>query len=57
MIKDNDEKNARCEILGKRRRGRPNLRWKDARERDMSEEGLNADSVTNRAEWRKKIIS
>ena len=28
------------EIPGKRRRGRPNLRWKDACKRDMTEVGL-----------------
>ena len=28
------------DIPGKSRRGRPNLRWKDACKRDMPEEGL-----------------
>ena len=28
------------DIPGKRRRGRPNLRWKDACNRDMKEAGL-----------------
>ena len=28
------------DILGKRRRGRPNLRWQDACKRDMTEMGL-----------------
>ena len=40
------------DIPGKRRRGRPNLRWKDACKRDMTE-----DNTTNRAAWRKKINS
>ena len=44
-------------IPGKRRRGRPNLRWKDACKRDMSEVGLKEDNTTNRAAWRNKIIS
>ena len=37
------------EILGKRRRGRPNLRWKDACKRDMTAMGLKEDKTTNRA--------
>ena len=45
------------DIPGKRRRGRPNLRWKDACKRDMTEAGLKEDSTTNRAAWRNKIIS
>ena len=45
------------EIPGKRRRGRPNLRWKDACKRDMTEVGLKEDKTTNRAAWRNTIIS
>ena len=45
------------EIPGKRRRGRPNLRWKDACKRDMTEVGLKEDNTTNRAAWRNTIIS
>ena len=45
------------DIPGKRRRGRPNLRWKDACKRDMTQAGLKEDNATNRAEWRKKLIS
>ena len=45
------------EIPGKRRRGRPNLRWKDACKRDMTKVGLKEDNTTNRAAWRNKIIS
>ena len=44
------------EIPGKRRRGRPNLRWKDACKRDMTEAGLKEDNATNRAEWRKVCV-
>ena len=45
------------DIPGKRRRGRPNLRWKDACKRDMRQAGLKEDNATNRAGWRKKLIS
>ena len=43
------------DIPGKRRRGRPNLRWKDACKRDKS--GSERGFTTNRAAWRNKIIS
>ena len=36
------------EIPGRRRRGRPNLKWKDACKRDMTEVGLKEDNTTNR---------
>ena len=36
------------DIPGKRRR-RPNIRWKDVCERDMTEAGLKEDHTTNRA--------
>ena len=39
------------DIPGKRRRGRPNLRWKDACKRDMTAVGLKEDNTTNRAAW------
>ena len=45
------------DIPGKRRRGQPNLRWKDACKSDMTEAGLKEDNATNRAEWKKKLIS
>ena len=45
------------DIPGKRRRGRPNLRWKYACKRDMTQAGLKEDNATNRAKWRKKLIS
>ena len=38
-------------IPGKRRRGRPNLRWEYACKRDMTEVGLKDDNTTNRAAW------
>ena len=44
-------------IPGKIRRGRPNLKWKDACMRDMTEVGLKEDNAMNRAERRKKLIS
>ena len=45
------------DIPVKRRRGRPNLGWKDVCKRDMTQTGLKEDKATNRAEWRKKLIS
>ena len=51
------EKNVRCGHTSEKRRGRPNLRWKDACKRDMTEVGLKEDNTTNRAEWKKKLIS
>ena len=45
------------DIPGKRRKGWPNLRWKDASKRDMTQAGLKEDNATNRDEWRKKLIS
>ena len=45
------------EVPGERRRGRPNLRWKDACKREMTKVGLKEDNTTNRAAWRNKIIS
>ena len=36
------------DIPGKRKRGRPNLRWKDACKRDMTEAGLKEDNATNK---------
>ena len=34
------------DIPGKRRRGWPNLRWKDECKRDMTEAGLKEDNAT-----------
>ena len=45
------------DIPRKRRRGRPNLRCKDACKRDMTQAGLKEDKATGRADWRKKLIS
>ena len=39
------------------RKGRPNLRRKDACKRDMTEVGLKEDNTPNRAAWRNEIIS
>ena len=45
------------DISGKRRRGRPKRRWKNACKRYMTKAGLKEDNATNRAAWRKKINS
>ena len=45
------------DIPGKRRRERPNLGWKYACKRNMTEARLKKDNATNRAEWRNKIIN
>ena len=45
------------DIPGKRRRGWPNLRLKDAYKRDITEAGLKEDNTTDWVEWRKKINS
>ena len=45
------------DIHGKRRRGRANLRWKDACKIDMTEVGLKEDKTANRAAWINTIIS
>ena len=45
------------DIPGKRRRGRPKLRWTDACKRDMTKVGMKESNTTNRAAWRKKIDS
>ena len=45
------------DIPGKSRRGRPSLRWNDACKRDMTQARLKEDNATNRAIWRKKLIS
>ena len=45
------------DIPGKRRRGRPTLRWKNACKIDMAYVGMKEDKTTNRAAWRNTIIS
>ena len=45
------------DIPGKIRRGRPNVGWKDACKRNVSEVGLKEDNTRNRAALRNKIIS
>ena len=47
----------RTDIPGKRKRGRPKTRWKDACQRDLKSTGLRAGEETDRAMWRRKIIS
>ena len=47
----------RADIPGKRKRGRPKTRWKDACQRDLKSTGLRAGEETDRAMWRGKIIS
>ena len=41
----------------KKMEAKPNIRWKDACKRDMTEAGLKEDNAENGAEWRKKLIS
>ena len=47
----------RAAIPGKRKRGRPKTRWKDACQRDLKSTALRAGEETDRAMWRRKIIS
>ena len=47
----------RADIPGKRKRGRPKTRWKDACQRDLKDTGLRAGEETDRSMWRRKIIS
>ena len=47
----------RAVIPGKMKRGRPKTRWKDACQRDLQTTGLRAGEETDRAMWRRKIIS
>ena len=47
----------RADIPGKRKRGRPKTRWKDTCQRDLKSSGLGAGEETDRAMWRRKIIS
>ena len=46
-----------ADITGKRKRGRPKTRWKDACQRYLQSTGLRAGEETDRAMWRRKIIS
>ena len=41
------------EVPGRRKRGRPKLRWRECIDGDMREKNLNLDDVHNRAEWRR----
>ena len=47
----------RADIPGKRKRGRPKTRWKDACQRDLKNTGLRTGEETDMATWRRKIIS
>ena len=47
----------RADIPGKRKRGRPKTRRKDACQRDLKSTGLRAGEETDRAMWRRKITS
>ena len=47
----------RADIPGKRKRGRPKTRWKDACQRDLKSTEMRAGEETDRAMWRRKIIS
>ena len=49
------EKNFGCGHT--REKKRPNLRCIDAYKRDMTQAGLKEENATNRAIWRKKLIS
>ena len=46
-----------ADVPGKRKRGRPKTRWKDACQRYLKGTGLRAGEETDRAMWRRKIIS
>ena len=43
------------DIPVERRRGRPNVRWKLTRKRDMTEAGMKKCNAINRASLREKI--
>ena len=47
---------SRADIPGKRKRGRPKTRWKDACQRDLKSTGLRAGEETDRAMWRRPVI-
>ena len=47
------EKSARYGNTRNEKRGRVNLRWKDACRRDMTIDRLREDDITIREEWRK----
>ena len=50
------QKAEEMELLGRKRRGRPRTRWKDAMKRDLKELGLLLEGdVYNRKKWRQDI--
>ena len=60
MRKDGEQilwKVLKADIPGKRKRGRPKTRWKDACQRDLKSTGLRAGEETDREMWRRNIIS
>ena len=51
------EKNVRCGHTGEKKKRKANVMCKYACERDTTGAGLIEDNATNRAAWRKKLIS
>ena len=47
----------RTDIPVKRKRRRPESKWKDALQRDLKRTGPRADEETDRVMWRRKICS
>ena len=45
------------DVSGKKKSGRPKTRWKDACQRDLKSAGQRAGEETDRAMWRRKIVS
>ena len=43
------------DVTGKRRRGRPRLRWKDNNREDMTKYELTADMTENRQYWKMMV--
>ena len=60
MMRDGEhilKKVFRTDKPGKRKKGRPKTRWKDACQQDLKSTGLRAGDEMDRAMWRRKIIS
>ena len=51
------EKNARCGHAREKKKRAAKPKMENACKRDMTQAGLIEDNATNRAEWRKKLIS
>ncbi|XP_063587718.1 uncharacterized protein LOC134764971 [Penaeus indicus] len=43
------------QVPGRRRAGRPRMRWKDCVSRDMREAGLNREMAQDRNKWRRQL--